>query len=151
MIDMGANIGLPTTDFDNHPRPLGKGYDIGVDEYYHPALQVTKQASPTSVQDGASLAYLIRVTNTGNVTLTATVIDILPEHVTPTGVLTWMPPIIVPGGIWTQQVVVTVQTGYSGALINVVEVKTQEGATGRTSAIVCANICKTFLPVILKN
>ncbi|NIO71783.1 MAG: hypothetical protein GTN71_22840, partial [Anaerolineae bacterium] len=51
-------------------------------------------------------------------------------QVTTTQPLTWTPVITAPGGVWTQQVVVTVQMGYSGTLTNVVEVTTEEGATG---------------------
>lgn len=116
-----------------------------------PCLAVTKQASPSPVQDGAQLTYTIRVTNTGNVTLTATITDILPSHVTPTGILTWTPTITTPGGVWTQQVVVTVETGYSGTLTNKVQVTTEEGATGTANVTVCANSCLIYLPTIFKN
>jgi uncharacterized repeat protein (TIGR01451 family) len=44
--------------------------------------------------------------------------------------LTWTPTITAPGGVWTQQVVVTVEMGYGGPLTNVVRVTTEEGATG---------------------
>ncbi len=32
-IDTGTPTGAPATDFEGDPRPLGKGYDIGADEY----------------------------------------------------------------------------------------------------------------------
>lgn len=116
------------------------------------ALSVTKQADPAPVvQDGAPLTYTIRITNTGDVTLNATVTDTLPNHVTPTGVLTWTPTITAPGGIWAQQVVVTVETGYTGSLTNKVQVTSEEGAMGTAGVTVCANHCLAYLPLILKN
>jgi uncharacterized repeat protein (TIGR01451 family) len=67
-------------------------------DFWNPyaALSVTKQASPAPVRDGASLTYTIRITNTGDVTLTATVTDILPNHITPSGILIWTPTITAP-------------------------------------------------------
>ena len=101
---------------------------------------------------GARLTYTLHVTNTGNVNLHATITDTLPDHVTPTGVLTWTPiTITAPGGIWTDTVVVTVATGYTGTLINRVQVTTDEGATGTARATVCSNFCRIYLPVVLRN
>jgi len=115
------------------------------------ALSVTKQASPAPVQDGAPLTYTIRITNTGDVTLTATVTDTLPTHVTPTGVFTWTPAITASGGIWVQQVIVTVETGFTGTLTNKVQVTTEEGVMGMASVTVCVNHCLAYLPLTLKN
>jgi uncharacterized repeat protein (TIGR01451 family) len=115
------------------------------------ALSVTKQANPSLVQDGVPLTYTIHVANTGDVPLTATITDTLPSHVIPTGVLVWTPTITAPGGIWMQQVVVTVEAGYTGRLTNKVQVTTEEGAVGTASATVCANSCPIYLPLILKN
>ncbi len=149
-LDAGVNASV-TLDIDGQPRPAGMGYDIGADEYYYPALDVTKQADPDLVEPGAQLTYTLRVTNTGNVTLTATITDILPNHATPTGVLTWTPTITAPGGIWAQTVVVTVETGYAGPLTNVVQVTTEEGATGTDSVTVSASRYRIYLPAVLKN
>jgi uncharacterized repeat protein (TIGR01451 family) len=118
----------------------------------YPSLTVTKQADPSPVQDGSPLTYTLRITNTSMVTLTAIITDILPSEVIPTRVLTWTPTITAPGGTWVQQFVVNVQTGYTGPLVNVVEVTSQEGASGsRASATVCVNVCKIYLPIVLKN
>jgi len=93
-------------------------------------LQVTKQAAPDPVRTGMQLTYTLRLTNTSGLTLTATITDDLPDHVAPTGVLTWTPTITAPGGLWTETVVVTVERGYEGPLTNVVHVTSAEGATG---------------------
>jgi uncharacterized repeat protein (TIGR01451 family) len=127
-IDQGVDAGV-TTDIDGDPRPIGAGYDLGADEF-PAALSGTKQANPDPVQAGAQLTYTLRVTNTGSVTLTATITDVLPDHVMPSGIVTWTPIIAAPGGVWTQAVVVTVEIGYAGVLTNEVQVTTEEGATG---------------------
>jgi uncharacterized repeat protein (TIGR01451 family) len=116
-----------------------------------PLLIVTKQANPSPVQDGAPLAYTIHITNTSNLTLTATITDILPQHVTPTGIQTWQAVITAPSGIWTKQVIVTVEPGFTGSLTNKVQVTTEEGASSTSSVTVCANYCIIYLPTIFKN
>jgi uncharacterized repeat protein (TIGR01451 family) len=148
-IDKGVNAGVDD-DIDSEPRPAGVGYDIGADEYYHPALDVTKQADPNPVQAGALLTYIIRVTNTGNADLHATVTDTLPAQVTPIGALSWTPTIAAPGGVWMETVVVTVEMGYAGPLTNVVQVTTVEGATGATTVTVSAICYKVYLPLVLR-
>jgi uncharacterized repeat protein (TIGR01451 family) len=127
-IDKGVDAHVDD-DIDSDPRPMGHSYDLGADEL-RIALIVTKQADPDPVQAGEQLTYAIHITNTGNMDLHATVTDTLPGYVTPTGVLTWTTDITAPDGVWTEQVVVTVEMGYAGALTNVIEVTTDEGATG---------------------
>jgi uncharacterized repeat protein (TIGR01451 family) len=125
-----------------------------------PELAITKQATPDPVQAGAQLTYTIYVTNTGNVTLNATVTDTLPIHITPGktssdtlilpgGTLTWTPTIPAPGGIWKQTVVVTVEAGYAGLLTNVVQVLAKEGAKGKATSTVCSRCC-VYLPLLLR-
>jgi uncharacterized repeat protein (TIGR01451 family) len=113
-------------------------------------LSLSKQASPSPVQDGAPLTYTIQVTNTAGVTLNASISDTLPSQVTPTGVLNWMP-IILPGDVWTKSITVTVQTGYTGCLTNKVQVTTEEGPTGIAGVCTCANYCIAYFPLILKR
>jgi uncharacterized repeat protein (TIGR01451 family) len=137
-IDAGVDAGVDH-DIDGDPRPLGSGYDLGADEA---GLFVTKQAYPDPVQPGAPLTYTIRITNPFDMELHATITDTLPEHITlgrtsagtlilPGGVVTWTPVIILPQEVWTETVVVTVETGYAGPLINVVEATAEEGVSGR--------------------
>ncbi len=114
-------------------------------------LRVAKQASPSPVQPGSQLTYTIRLTNIGNVDLHANITDTLPHHITPSGVLIWTPTITALGTVWTKQVVVTVDADYEGPLTNMVLVTTDEGANGTASATVCANVCRCYLPVVLKD
>jgi uncharacterized repeat protein (TIGR01451 family) len=118
---------LLTTDQRGKPRL--DHCDIGAYEVQR-TLSVTKWAEPNPVRPGAQLTYTLYVTNTGDVTLTATITDTLPAHITPGGIITWTPIITVPGGVWTETVVVTVEMGYAGPLTNVVQVTTEEGAAG---------------------
>ncbi len=115
-----------------------------------PALTVTKQADSTTVRAGERLAYTIRITNTGNITLTGIVTDTLPAHVTPTGAQTWTLANLPPGNGWAQSIPVTVTRGYSGTLTNRVQVTTQEGAGGETQVIVNAIGYQACLPIVLK-
>jgi uncharacterized repeat protein (TIGR01451 family) len=115
-----------------------------------PALQVTKHADHDPVRAGVQLTYTIRMTNTGNVDLHATITDTLPDHVTPIGTFTWTTNLPAPDGVWVQTVIVTVTRGYSGTLTNRVQVTTLEGADSETQVIVNAIGYQVYLPVMLK-
>lgn len=97
------------------------------------------------------LRYALRLTNIGDAHLHAVITDTLPAHVTPTGVLTWAPPVIGPGASWTQTVVVTVEMGYVGPLTNEVKVATREGAAGEASVTVYVEPCRIYLPLVFKS
>ncbi|HET90862.1 MAG TPA: DUF11 domain-containing protein, partial [Chloroflexi bacterium] len=125
-IEAGTGVGV-TSDADGRPRPIGNNPDLGAYEF--PAgVSVTKDASPQLVQPGAPLTYTIHVVNSGLVSLTATITDLLPTHVSPTGARVWTATLPAPDGVWTETVVVTVAEGYIGPLVNVVHVATAEGA-----------------------
>jgi uncharacterized repeat protein (TIGR01451 family) len=125
-IDAGsAGIGVDE-DMDGDPRPIGPLPDVGADEF-PAALSATKWADVVLVQPGASLTYTLRVTNTGIVALSTIISDVLPERVSPTGTLTWSVA-LAPGGIWMKTVVVTVEAGLVGPLVNVIRATSDEGA-----------------------
>lgn len=111
-----------------------------------PGLTVTKSASADLVQPGAPLTYTLRVINAGIEPLHAIVTDTLPAHVTPTGILTWTPTITAPGSSWEQIVIVTVDSGYTGVLLNRLDVTTAEGVGGAAFAL--TNGRRIFLPLI---
>ena len=114
------------------------------------SLEVAKTASPQPVLDGAQLTYTLQITNTGGVTLTATITDVLPAQVTASGHQAWTA-LIKPGGAWTHTLVVTVTEGYTGLLTNQVQVTTAEGASGTARITTCANLCSAALPLVLRE
>jgi uncharacterized repeat protein (TIGR01451 family) len=129
--------------------------DVALKYAYIPPLAdiaIIKSSRPSStVWTGDRLTYTLRLTNTGDAHLHAVITDTLPAHVTPTGVLTWTPPVICPGAPWTQTVVVTVEMGYAGPLTNEVKVATREGVAGEASITVHVEPRRIYLPVVLKS
>jgi uncharacterized repeat protein (TIGR01451 family) len=136
---------------DYRPGGTSGAYDMlqAVSTDARPALTVSKQATPDPVQPGAQLSYTLRVVNTGNMDLHATITDTLPAHVSPTGSLVWTPTITTPGGIWQYTFFVTVEAGYTGTLVNEMQVMTDEGVTGFGLAV--TNGRKVYLPIVMRN
>lgn len=112
-------------------------------------LGMSGQATPRPVEDGAELTYQIQVTNTSGITLAPTITLAGSERVTPTGPFTWTPTIL-PGGVWSDTQVVTVQADLSGALRTTAQVTTTQGLSARSRIGVCVNACFTYLPVVRK-
>jgi len=90
-IDLGAinksGIDAPVFDIDNGGRPTGSAFDIGADEYLSPLpppppsadLSISVAHSPTTLQAGSTVTYLIGVSNIGPDAVSgATVVDNLP-------------------------------------------------------------------------
>jgi len=146
-LDKGMYAGV-RDDVDGDPRPQGEGYDLGADET---GLALTKQASPERVLPGTQLRYTIRVTNTSGVTLTVTLTDFLPGHVTPGGTLTWPPVTLLPGATHAKTVVVTVEADYTGVLTNVVRATTDKGAGGVYVETSMAGYRPVYLPLVMRK
>lgn len=124
-VDAAVKTGI-YHDVDNEPRPVGMAPDIGADEF--PAgFQIAKWGMPDPALAGRALTYTIELLNNGLVTLTPTVIDVLPAHVSPTGMITWPLAPMQPGSGWEGPVTVTVEPLYRGPLTNVVRVTSVEG------------------------
>ena len=140
-----------TVDMDGEERPRGHGYDIGHDEYPD-LLSVVKQASPTPARAGEQLIYTIRIANYSNVTYTAAITDVLPDHITFTGVITnWTLQTIYPDpeNPWIRFITVTVEAGYSGRLTNTVDVTTDGDETGAARLVI--GCYAVYLPLVLRN
>lgn len=93
-------------------------------------LIVEKRSHDHLVADGEPITYTLFVTNSGSSPVTTTVIDHLPEQVTATGTsrsLVWPLVNLGPGMAWSEEVVVTVTEGYTGPVVNRVEVSDQWG------------------------
>ncbi len=144
-LDSGIDAGV-NSDIDGDPRPMGHGYDIGADEL-RVSLAASKRAYPDLVQSGAQLTYTLLLTNTGDMTLTTTISDILPSHVTPTGILTWTA-YLAPDDIWTEEFTVTTEIGYVGLLTNLVQAAAKEGATSTATCTVTVEAAITGLGAI---
>lgn len=121
-------------------------------------MSIATTANPTPAQAGHPLTYTIRLTNTGNVSLTTTITNHLPAHVTPTGTLVWTPTLTAPGRSWVWPVVVTVEIDYTGLLTNVVRVSTEEGASGVYTQTISSEVTgpgakkyRVYLPVIVRE
>ncbi len=159
-IDRGRLAGV-AEDIDGDPRPFGTAPDLGADEFHpRPGLSVSKQASTEIIAAGARLTYTLYVTNTGNVTLRASITDTLPAAIE--GGYTYTGSVIMPGGTlewtsgigvgeaWMQTVVVTVTPGYRGPLANEIRVTTQEGAAGVYTNTVTVIHPGLYLPLVIK-
>ncbi len=148
-IDAGVDSGAPD-DIDGEPRPWGMGYDLGADEYWVDlALAVAQAPSAHTVWAGDRLTFTLAVTNTGAGTLHPTVVDLLPDYVTPTGVLTWTLGALAPGASWRQDVAVTVAWGYSGTLTNTARVTTPERVAGEANcSVVVRRPFVVYLPMV---
>lgn len=112
-------------------------------------LTVTKTANTDYVRAGDLLTYTLTVANNESITVTATILDILPPNVTVVGTsgntglipgyIAWSLVELAPGAVWTETVVVIVAEGYAGPLDNTLRV-TVQAVTVSANAIVTAEV-----------
>jgi parallel beta-helix repeat protein len=109
---------------------------------YSRGLAISKQAEPELAYAGSPLIYNMEVTNLSLQDMHATITDVLPSGVSPADTKTWGVT-LTSGETWQHDEVVTVNQGYTGTLVNRLEVATLEGwsdvytATSRASNSTC--------------
>ncbi len=81
------------------------------------AFELTAQLSPNPPPAGSPLNYQIRVANLGNVAITPTVYAQLPPQVSPTGLFTFTPAALGPGGSWSKSLKTTLKPKTTGSII----------------------------------
>jgi uncharacterized repeat protein (TIGR01451 family) len=139
------------TDIDGDERPRGDGFDLGPDEYPD-FLSVEKEASPSPVRPGEQLVYEIHVTNYGGQVYTATITDLLPDHLIYSDIVTrWADVTLIPDDEhpWIGHITVTVDPNYRGALTNTVVVTTVQGESGSTYTVIQSYA--VYLPLLLRD
>jgi hypothetical protein len=153
--DERVNLGIVTSGVHTITLRVAEGGDgswgVNLDVFrLYSALDVAKRAHLNCAWRGVPLTYTLSITNTSSMTLTATITDLLPSHVTPTSVLAWTPPSIAPDGVWTEQFTVTVQMDHCGPLTNTVQVVTEEGITAATIDVIdaCPGV---YLPLVVRQ
>lgn len=92
-------------------------------------ITLVAEASPSPVQAGEKLLYQIRLNNTGNQSLTPSVVATLPDLVSTAAPMILEPPVLEPGGTWTKSVLTTVSPDATGSLTAVFRATTLEGPT----------------------
>jgi parallel beta-helix repeat protein len=150
-----------STCFVSEPRKRGSAVDVGAYERTDEGW-VIKTADRNTLPAGERLAYVIRVTNITTGMLTATVADVLPDHITagetatgslilPGDVISWTVAIPTPGDVWTTTIAVTVEIGYTGLLTNVVRATADGDAVMVYTSTVLIADAWCYLPLILKH
>jgi uncharacterized repeat protein (TIGR01451 family) len=125
LIDQGnsALSDLPPIDFEGDPRIWFEEVDIGADELFdgmavHMAITVT----PSPVASGQMLTYTLTITSLSHTNLDILLVNTLPTHTSPTGVITHSKTFTAYHEVWTQEITTTVNADYAGPLVNQVDV-----------------------------
>jgi hypothetical protein len=139
---------ITATSLDVNPADNWATAWVTVDK---PEVTLSQTVTPPTVVGQMPLTYSIQITNTGTLTLHATITDVLPVHAVPTGVLTWTVTLPAPGGTWQRSIVVTPLAGYSGTLSNLVTVWSSEGATATSTILSSITAYQAYLPLVWRD
>jgi hypothetical protein len=115
-----------TGDFEGHPRPTDRAADIGADEYYYPAMEISSLTAPEPLLAGLDGLFTFHVVNTGNVPLQAIITGTIPAAVSPAHVQTWAVTIPV-GQVWSESIQRVIPFSYSDDIEYILHVVAQEG------------------------
>jgi uncharacterized repeat protein (TIGR01451 family) len=116
-----------------------------------PEVMVSQTVTPPVVSSGRPLTFTIQITNTGTLTLHATITDVLPPNAIPTGVLTWTATLPAPGATWQRSIVVTPLAGYGGTMVNLVTIWSSEGATATSAVLGAVSVYQAYLPLVWRD
>jgi PKD repeat protein len=117
---------------------MGTAVDMGA---YEAMIGLTGSLSlnPDPVGAGQAVMASVRVTNTGVITLHATLTATLSPHLIPNAPFTWTA-VITPNTTWTQVFTATIEPGYRGSVTSTIEATTLEGPAGVFTATTTALI-----------
>jgi uncharacterized repeat protein (TIGR01451 family) len=125
LIDQGnSNLSdLPPIDFEGDPRIWFEEVDIGADELFDGlAVLMAVTATPSPVASGQMLTYTLTITSLSHTDLDILLVNTLPAHTSPTGVITDSKTFTTYHEVWTRQITTTVNADYAGPLVNQVDV-----------------------------
>lgn len=114
-------------------------------------LEAGLRSQPVPAVAGEALMYQVMVTNTNQVSLTATITQVMPASVTPADAVVWQT-VIAAGETWSGMVTVQTAPDYVGTLTSQVMVTTREGvaaAASHSTEVVVRRV--VFLPLVVDN
>ncbi len=131
MAGTGAHANALYTTFDvTSDQGLGGTYTITT-VIARPGITLRRTPTPQPAVSGATLAYQVAVTNTGNVAMVATISNTFPAQVALNSLADAQPwqVTLAPGEVYLRSVSTTVEAGYIGPLLGSVRATTDVGVS----------------------